>query len=53
MLLAVRVNFEHFLRDVMAGDPVVWLIILGVAGFSAFSFYKKCLASSQKATEAK
>jgi hypothetical protein len=41
MLLAVTVNLDHFIRDLMAGDPVVWTIVAGVALFTAFGAYQK------------
>ena len=41
MLLAVRVNLDHFVRDLMAGDPVVWAIALGMVFFSGLGIYQK------------
>jgi hypothetical protein len=41
MLIAVRVNLDHFIRDLMAGDPVVWTIVAGVVFFTALSAYRK------------
>jgi hypothetical protein len=50
MLFAVTVNFEHFLRDLMAGDPVVWAIVAGMVLFSAFGLYQKYRTFSTKPT---
>jgi hypothetical protein len=41
MLLAVRVNLDHFIRDLMEGDPVVWAIVVGVVLFTAFGAWQK------------
>jgi hypothetical protein len=46
MLLAVRVNLSHLVRDLMAGDPVVWAIVVGVVLFTAFSAYRKYRANT-------
>jgi hypothetical protein len=46
MLLAVRVNLDHFIRDLMAGDPVVWAIVAGVVFFSGLGAYQKLKSSS-------
>ena len=43
MLLArvVRVNFDHFIRDLMAGDLVVWGIVIAVVFFTGLGIYQK------------
>lgn len=43
MLLArvVRVNLDHFVQDLMAGDPVVWAILIGMVVFSGLGVYQK------------
>ena len=46
MLLAVRVNLDHFIRDLAAGDPVVWAIVAGVVFFSGLGAYQKLSRSS-------
>ena len=46
MLLAVRVNLNHFVQDLMAGDPVVWAIALGIVFFSGLGMYQKFRAAS-------
>ena len=48
MLLArvVHVNFDHFMRDLMAGDPVVWAILIGMVFFSALGLYQKLRSAS-------
>jgi hypothetical protein len=46
MLLAVRVNLDHFMRDLIAGDPVVWAIVAGVVFFSGLGAYQKLRRSS-------
>ena len=46
MLLAVRVNLDHFVQDLMAGDPFVWCIAIGIVGCTAFGIYQKLRACS-------
>ena len=41
MIFAVRVDFDHFLRDLQAGDPVVWAIVVGSVLLTGFSLYRK------------
>ena len=43
MLLArvVRVNLDHLIRDLMAGDLVVWAIVIGVVFFTGLGIYQK------------
>jgi hypothetical protein len=41
MILAVTVNFDRFIRDLQAGDPVVWAIVAGTLLFTGFSMYRK------------
>ena len=41
MLLAVRVNLDHFVQDLMAGDPFVWCIAIGIVGCTAFGIYQE------------
>jgi hypothetical protein len=50
MLLAVRVNLSHFIEDLMAGDPFVWAIVVGVVFFTALGAYQKYRAASKNAT---
>jgi hypothetical protein len=53
MLLAVRVNLDHFLRDLAAGDPVVWTIVAAVVFFTALSAYQQYRTrASAKAVQA-
>jgi hypothetical protein len=48
MLLArTRVDLQKFVEDLMAGDPVVWGIVIAVAFFSALGAYKKYRAFSK------
>ena len=53
MLLArvVRVNLDHFIRDLMAGDLVVWGIVIGVVFFSGLGIYQKLRSATKNATE--
>jgi len=54
MLLArvVHVNFDHFVRDLRAGDPVVWAILIGMVFFTALGMYQKYRSlCAQRATE--
>jgi hypothetical protein len=46
-LLAARVNLQHLIEDLQAGDPVAWAIVLAVVFFSAFSAYRKYRAFSK------
>jgi hypothetical protein len=50
MLLArvVRVNLDHFVRDLMAGDLVVWGIVIGVVFFTGLGIYQKVRALTPK-----
>jgi hypothetical protein len=42
MLLALTtVNFDHFVHDLMAGDPVVWAIVVGMLFFTGYGVYRK------------
>ena len=41
MFFAVTVNFDHFVRDLQAGDPVVWAIVAGMLLFTGFALYRK------------
>ena len=51
MLLAyTTVNFDHFIRDLKAGDPVVWTIVVGMVLFTAFGLYRKYRTFSAKST---
>jgi len=52
MLLArvVRVNLDHFIRDLMAGDLVVWGIVIGVVFFSGLAMYQKWRSFAAKKT---
>lgn len=54
MLLArvVRVNLDHFVRDLMEGDLVVWGIVIAVVFFSGLGIYQKLrtLAPKSEAT---
>jgi len=45
------VNFDHFLRDLKAGDPVVWTIVAGMVFFTGFGLYRKYRTFSTKNTE--
>ena len=43
MLFAVvRVNFDHFVRDLREGNPVVWAIVVGMVLCTGFGLYRKC-----------
>jgi len=49
MLLAyTTVNLDHFVRDLKAGDPVVWTIVAGMVLFTAFGLYRKYRTFSTK-----
>jgi hypothetical protein len=50
MLLArvVRVNLDHFIRDLMAGDLVVWGIVIGVVFFTGLGIYQKLRSHATK-----
>jgi len=49
MLLAyTSVNFDHFIRDLKDGDPVVWLIVVGMVLSTAFGIYRKYRTFSTK-----
>ena len=49
MLLAyTTVNLDHFIRDLKAGDPVVWLIVVGMVVFTGFGLYRKYRTFSAK-----
>lgn len=49
MLLAyTTVNFDHFIRDLKAGDPVVWTIVVGMVLATAFGLYRKYRTFSTK-----
>ena len=50
LFAATRVNLEHFVRDLMAGDPVVWAIVVGVVLFSGFGLYQMYRAFSTNNT---
>ena len=40
MLAVTRVNLDHFINDLMAGDPVVWGIVFGVIFFTGLHLYQ-------------
>jgi hypothetical protein len=44
------VDFDHFIRDLKAGDPVVWLIVVGMVLATAFGLYRKYRTFSAKHT---
>jgi len=46
MLLAVRVNLDHFVRDLMEGDPFVWTIAVLMVVFTGFGIYQKLRSCS-------
>jgi len=50
MLLArvVNVNLDHLVRDLMAGDLVVWAIVIGVVFFSGLGLYQKLRSFAPK-----
>jgi hypothetical protein len=54
MLLArvVRVNLDHFIRDLMEGDLVVWGIVIGVVFFTGLGIYQKWRSLTPKQSEA-
>jgi hypothetical protein len=41
MLLAVRINLTHFIRDLQEGDLFVWGIVVGVVFFTLLSWWQK------------
>ena len=48
----VKVNLDHFVRDLMAGDLVVWGIVVGVVFFTGLGIYQKLRSRAPKnATE--
>ena len=47
-LAYTTVNLDHFVRDLKAGDPVVWTIMAGMVLFTAFGLYRKFRAFSTK-----
>jgi hypothetical protein len=44
----VKVNLDHFIQDLMAGDLVVWAIVIGVAFFSGLGIYQKLRSLASK-----
>lgn len=50
MLLAVRVNLDHFIRDLQEGDPFVWTLVVVVVIATAFGAYQKIRAASGSST---
>jgi hypothetical protein len=49
MLLAyTTVNFDHFIRDLKAGDPVVWAIVVSMVVATGFGLYRKYRTFSTK-----
>ena len=41
MIFSVTVDFDHFMRDLQAGDPVVLAIVAGMLLFSGIALYRK------------
>ena len=41
MLAVTRVNLDHFIDGLMAGDPVVWGIVFGVIFFAGWHLYQR------------
>jgi hypothetical protein len=41
LLGATRVNMDHFMRDLAAGDPFVWGLVIVFGGLSVFGLYQK------------
>jgi hypothetical protein len=47
-LAYTTVNLDHFVRDLKAGDPVVWLIVVGTVLATGFALYRKYRTFSTK-----
>jgi hypothetical protein len=41
LLAATSVNLDHFFRDLAAGDPFVWGIVIVFGGLSIFGLVRK------------
>ena len=41
LLAATRVNMDHFVRDLAAGDPFVWGLVIVFGGLSIFGLVLK------------
>lgn len=41
MLLAVRINLTHLIRDLQEGDLFVWSIVVGVVFLTLLSWWQK------------
>jgi len=53
MLFAVRVNLDHFIRDLQEGDPFVWAILVGMilcTGVGLYRQYRQWAASRTTGT---
>jgi len=48
MLFAVHVNLDHFVRDLMEGDPFVWTLVVVMVIGAAVGLYRKCQAMSSE-----
>lgn len=52
MLLAVRINLTHFVRDLQEGDLFVWGIVVGVVFFTLLSWWQKLRGLAESASPA-
>ena len=41
LLAATRVNMDHFVRDLAAGDPFVWGLVIVFGGLGIFGLVQK------------
>jgi uncharacterized membrane protein len=46
MLLGLTVNLDHFIRDLMEGDPFVWTLVVVVVIATVVGAYQKYRARS-------
>jgi len=52
MLLTVRINLTHFIRDLQEGDLVTWAIVVGVVFFSLLSSWQKLRGAAEWTSQA-
>ena len=50
MIFGVTVNLDHFVRDLMEGDPFVWTLVVVVVIASVVGMYRKYRAATAENT---
>ena len=50
MLFAVRVNLDHFIRDLQEGDPFVWTLVVVMVIGAAVGLYRKYQAMTAESS---